>query len=103
MPSPGQLLPALVGAAALAACSSSAPVIPDSPVSLEQQRRPKISDKPARELAFSPDGKLLLAMSAADGTILLWPTHEKGPPRRLAPAAAVIAQLGKVWPKDWKK
>jgi len=68
--------------AALAACSSSAPVIPDSPVALDLQRRLTISAKPARQLVFSPDGKLL-ATSAADGTILLWPTHAPGPPRRL--------------------
>ncbi|MDB5691809.1 MAG: hypothetical protein JWO81_872 [Alphaproteobacteria bacterium] len=81
---------AVFGAMALSACGGPAPVVPGSPVSLELQRRLQISDNAARQLAFSPDGSLLAA-SAANGTILLWPTHERAKPRRLVQEGGVTS------------
>jgi WD40 repeat protein len=75
----------------LAACGSGPAVSPDSVVQLVQERRLMLGDRPAREVAFSPDGAIL-ATSSADGTLALWPTHRRGKPRLIRqPAIASLA------------
>lgn len=81
----------MLAALALAGCGAPPRTAPDSQVGLVRTRQIALSSQPARELAFSPDG-LLLATSAADGTVALWPTRQRGRPKIFhAPPVASLA------------
>ncbi|MEA2998482.1 MAG: hypothetical protein QOK17_315 [Sphingomonadales bacterium] len=81
----------LATALLLAACGTGPAVAPDSALQLTQERRLVLGDQPAREVAFSADGATL-ATSSADGTLALWPVHERRRPRLIRqPAIASLA------------
>lgn len=58
----------MLAALALAGCGGAPSVDTDSAVALVRTRQLVLSTQPARELAFSPDGRTL-ATSAAGGTV----------------------------------
>src|SRR4051812_40272015 len=82
-------LAGVAGVAILAPGESGPQVVASSPVGLTLERRIQASDQPGRELAFSPDARIL-APSGADGAIRLWPMAG-GTPRILRQEGGVTS------------